>query len=44
MQWAPDVNTALKQADALLGREADITVIPDGVGVIINKAISTCDA
>ena len=44
MQWAPDVNTALEQADALLGREADITVIPDGVGVIVHKAISTCDA
>ena len=34
MRWAPDVNTALEQATELMGGEAKITVIPDGVGVI----------
>ncbi len=35
MQWAADVTMALQKADALLGRKADVTVIPDGVGVIV---------
>lgn len=37
MCWAPDVNTALAQASALLGENASVTVIPDGVGVIVTE-------
>ena len=37
MRWAPDVNTALEQASALLGADATVTVIPDGVGVIVTE-------
>ena len=37
MRWAPDVNTALEQAGALLGMDATVTVIPDGVGVIVTE-------
>lgn len=37
MRWAPDVNTALATAMELVGEEAKITVIPDGVGVIAAK-------
>lgn len=36
MQWAPEVNTAVRMADERLGANASITVIPDGVGVIID--------
>lgn len=32
--WAPDVDTALAEATALLGEKATVTVIPDGVSVI----------
>jgi len=35
MRWAPDVNSALEMADNLLGRKPNVTVIPDGVGVIV---------
>ena len=35
MRWAPDVDTALAEASALLGQQASVTVIPDGVGVIL---------
>lgn len=34
MHWAPDVDTALAQATDMMGQEAMVTVIPDGVGVI----------
>ncbi len=34
MRWSPDVNAALADATALLGANATVTVIPDGVGVI----------
>ena len=37
MRWAPDVNTALEQASAMLGKDASVTVIPDGVGVIVTE-------
>lgn len=37
MRWAPNADDALVQADALLGRPGDITVIPDGVGVIMKS-------
>jgi len=37
MRWAPDVNTALEMASALLGENASVTVIPDGVGVIVTE-------
>ena len=33
--WAADVDSALAQATALLGENATVTVIPDGVGVIL---------
>ncbi|MBR5224869.1 MAG: nickel-dependent lactate racemase [Clostridia bacterium] len=35
MCWAPDVNTALAMASEMLGKNASVTVIPDGVGVIV---------
>ena len=35
MRWAPDVDTALAEASALLGQQASVTVIPDGEGVIL---------
>lgn len=35
MRWASDADTALKEAMALLGEDASVTVIPDGVGVIV---------
>ena len=33
--WAPDVNAALNEAYGIAGRGASVTVIPDGVGVIV---------
>lgn len=35
MRWAPDVDTAVRQASELLGEGAGVTVIPDGVGVVV---------
>ena len=35
MYWAPDADTALSMADALVGARSAVTVIPDGVGVIL---------
>ena len=35
MEWMPDVNTALLKAYERLGAESSVTVIPDGVGVIL---------
>ena len=35
LDWAPDVNTALNEAYEIEGRSASVTVIPDGVGVIV---------
>lgn len=35
LRWAPDADTALAEATALLGENATVTVIPDGVGVIV---------
>lgn len=37
MHWAPDADAALAQATAMLGREARVVVIPDGVGVIVTE-------
>lgn len=37
MRWAPDVNTALALASGMLGDNASVTVIPDGVGVIVTE-------
>ena len=34
-RWAADVDSALAQATALLGEASTVTVIPDGVGVIV---------
>lgn len=34
-RWAPDADTALKEATALLGANASVTVISDGVSVIL---------
>ena len=36
MHWAPDVDSALKMATDKLGPDAGVTVIPDGVGVIVS--------
>ena len=36
MRWAPDAQTALAQAMELLGGDASVVVIPDGVGVIVD--------
>ena len=38
MHWAKDVDAALAAASARLGAEASVTVIPDGVGVIVSNA------
>ena len=35
MTWAPDADTGLEMADALVGGDSKVTVIPDGVGVIV---------
>lgn len=35
MRWSPDVNSALRDATALLGVQATVAVIPDGVSVIV---------
>ena len=35
LKWAPDVDTALAEATALMGENSTVTVIPDGVGVIV---------
>lgn len=35
MRWAPDADTALAQATRLMGEGAGVTVIPDGVGVVV---------
>jgi len=35
MQWAPDADSALKAAFALTSPDAAVTVIPDGVGVVV---------
>lgn len=37
MGWAETVNGAIEKADALLGQKGTVTVIPDGVGVIVQK-------
>ena len=34
-RWAPDVDTALREASEALGKDSSVTVIPDGVGVIL---------
>ena len=36
MGWAPDVESAVRAAEAHLGNpEASVAVVPDGVGVIV---------
>jgi len=35
MKWAPTVEDALAIAEARLGPDATVAVIPDGVGVIV---------
>lgn len=37
LTWAPDVNTALTMATERMGENSTITVIPDGVGVIVEN-------
>lgn len=37
MTWMPDVNTALRKATQRLGETSTVTVIPDGVGVIVQE-------
>ncbi len=37
MTWMPDVNTALYEATRKLGETSTVTVIPDGVGVIVRE-------
>jgi nickel-dependent lactate racemase len=37
MIWMPDVNTALQEATRKLGETSTVTVIPDGVGVIVRE-------
>jgi hypothetical protein len=37
MWQAPDIVTALKMARGTMGQQAEITVIPDGVSVIVEK-------
>ena len=35
LRWAPDADAALAMAEALVGADATVTVIPNGVGVIL---------
>ena len=35
IRWAPDADTALAQALGIVGKDGTVTVIPDGVGVIL---------
>ena len=37
MTWAPDADTALAMAGELVGPDSRVTVIPDGVGVIVKE-------
>ena len=37
MRWAPNVDAALCMAKERLGADASVTVIPDGVGVIVRE-------
>ena len=37
MIWAGDPADALKKAEALVGEQATVTVVPDGVGVIVRR-------
>lgn len=37
MGWAPTVNAALDMATVRLGEQSSVTVIPDGVGVIVQQ-------
>lgn len=37
MHYAPDVTTALKEASARCGQNTSVTLIPDGVGVIVTE-------
>lgn len=37
LQWAPDVNAAVEMATRMMGETSMVTVIPDGVGVIITE-------
>ena len=36
MGWAPDMDAAMAMASACIGEDASVTVIPDGVGVIVS--------
>ena len=36
MGWAPDMDAAMAMASARIGEAASVTVIPDGVGVIVS--------
>ena len=38
MGWAPDMDAAMRLASARAGENASVTVIPDGVGVIVSAA------
>ena len=35
MIWCPDIDSALNTAYSLTGKESKITVIPDGISVIV---------
>ena len=37
MKWAVNVDDALRMAEEMLGGEPSVTVIPDGVGVIVKE-------
>jgi len=37
MTYAPNVETALETARRLKGKDASLTVIPDGVSVVVNR-------
>ncbi len=38
MRWAPDLDTAMRLAEGIVGRpDTSVTVVPDGVGVIVEN-------
>ena len=38
LHWAPDLDTALAMAKAEKGEDAEITIIPNGVSVVVKKS------
>ena len=42
MYWTSNLEDAIQMADSFAGAHASVTVIPDGVGVIVQKSKEEC--